>query len=141
MALFLSEHRFVGFSQYFIRSYVPSPDVTNALFTMTFACASTAPNLATLTSIWSAPREGTVWPTTVPTGDVTPTVVLTEPTVMALGIPIMWQSTDVEVVSWFNSDQPGSTNSKTSKATSLGEGASLSAVVLGALVLAASFIL
>jgi hypothetical protein len=96
---------------------------------------------------------------------------------MAMGIPIMWESTDLEVLSWFNSYQtsssplttapipthmtttpsptdltttsslasrtaiPNSTSNKTSKAAGLGGGASLSAVVLGAFLLVASFIL
>ncbi|KAH8807929.1 hypothetical protein F5884DRAFT_790511 [Xylogone sp. PMI_703] len=93
-------------------SYTPSPHVSNALFTATFACVSTAPSLATLTSVWSAPHGDsigdTVWPTTVPTAAVTPTVVLTKPTVMAIGIPIMWQSTDLEAVSWFDNFQSSS---------------------------------
>lgn len=152
-----------------IRGYTPSPDLTNALFTTTFACASVAPGLATLTNIWSAPhgdsRTDTVWPITVPTGAVTPTAVLNKPTVSAMAIPIMWESTDSEVVSWFNNYQSSSspaittsllshstttstpfttstvlssansTTTKSSGATSLGTGARLMSAVLGAVVL------
>lgn len=149
--------------------------MTNALPTTTFACASVAPGYATLTSIWSAPHgdfwTDTVWPITVSTGAVTPTAVLNKPTVMAVAIPIMWEETDSEVVSWFNSHQsssgsvttaslpshstttsvpsttsisPGYTKSaiaKSSEAVSVGTGAMVPAVVLGFFVLIADFFL
>lgn len=99
--------------------------MTNALFTTNFACASVAPGPATLTNIWSGPHgdstTDTVWPITVPTGAVTPSAVLTKPTVMALGIPVLWESTDSEVVSWFNNYEsntdPGITSSPSNYST------------------------
>lgn len=120
------EQQAVTYPQYLtVRGYTPSPDVTNALFTTNFACASVAPGPATLTNIWSAPHgdsaTDTVWPITVPTGAVTPSAVLTKPTVMALGIPVLWESTDSEAVSWFNSYEsstgPGTTSSPSSHST------------------------
>lgn len=98
--------------------------------------------------------SSSIWPITPPTGDVKSTVVVTKPIVIAEGIPIMWESTDVQVQSWFDRYQATSSLSTTdpiptisttdpspSRALGPGRGSSSSAAMLGTLSLVASLIL
>ncbi|KAH8660309.1 hypothetical protein BX600DRAFT_467539 [Xylariales sp. PMI_506] len=76
-------------------------------------CISTAPGAATLTNVWPiswVSEAGdfaslSTWPISPPSGIVESTVVITNPTVIAEAIPVMWQSTDTQVQSWFDSHQ------------------------------------
>ncbi|KAH8589172.1 hypothetical protein B0O99DRAFT_676888 [Bisporella sp. PMI_857] len=70
----------------------------------TATCTSMAIGTATLTNVlpWLTTGSET-FPNSIPTGEVVTKTVITESilTVMAVGIPIMWESTDTEVASWF----------------------------------------
>jgi hypothetical protein len=131
-------------------------------------CVSTAPGPATLTNVWPVSWVSanldfdtySFWPPTLPSGIILPTTVITKPTVIAEAIPIMWESTDTLVQSWFDRVQgsvpthlttsppptqsattPTSTNTKTSGALNRGRGNNLSVAALGALSLITLLIL
>lgn len=132
----------------------------------------------TLTSVWPVSwvsaagdfKSSTFWPISPPTGIIESAVVITNPTVVAEGIPIMWESTDTQVQSWFDRRQgsgslsttgsvptplttapsptqsvttptPTSTNTQTSRAWGRGRGYDYSMVVLGAMSLIATIII
>lgn len=73
-------------------------------------CVSTAAGPRTLTSVWPASwvsaaedfASVSTWPIIPPSGIIQPSVVINDPTVMAEGISIMWESTDTQIQSWFN---------------------------------------
>lgn len=67
-------------------------------------CTLTEAGVATLMSVWIPPtghETATVWPISHRSGDVG-SLVVTKPNVTARGIPIMWESTDTVVQSWFD---------------------------------------
>jgi hypothetical protein len=131
-------------------------------------CVTTAQGAAALTSVWpvswvSANGElqySTTGPIIPPSGIMQSNVVINNPTVIAAGIPIMWESTDTLVQSWFDhyqssgsfsttSSNPNylttsppptqsvakstATNIQTSRASDRGTGKTLSIAILGAL--------
>jgi hypothetical protein len=73
-------------------------------------CVSSAAGPATLTNVWPASWvfangdfvSSSIWPVSPPSGFVQSATVITNPTVFAEGIPIMWESTDTQVQSWFS---------------------------------------
>lgn len=88
------------------RGYTPSTGLAKAPWSWNITCTSTAVGTATLTSVFTLPTAHETmsnWPITPAAHDIHATVVVTSPTIIAEGVPIMWESTDTDVQSWFDS--------------------------------------